>query len=112
MLHEGVEQLLHAEGVDGAAEEDRRLAPGQVLFQIEGVCRPLQKLHVGAQFLDLAPQKLVQPGILQPLDGHHLAHAVRGIGVKEGDLLRVEVVGAAETLPHPDGPGHGGALDL
>jgi len=43
-----IQQLLHAEGVDGAAEEDRCLAAGQVGFPVKGVAGALQEFDVVA----------------------------------------------------------------
>ena len=86
--------------------------PARYASSVEGVGRPLQEFHVVAQFLHLGAQQLIQPRVVKALDGDDAARAPFRVRIEKGQFFCVEVVGAAETLPHPDRPGHGGALDL
>ena len=108
---EGVEHLLHAEVVDGAAEEDRGLGPGQVALHGKGVAGAFQQLQVAAQVLGLQAQQLVELGVVHVVDDHALLDAAAVGGREEVDLLLVDGVGALEALAHADGPAQGGALD-
>src|SRR6185369_10593203 len=110
--HEGVEQLLNAKGVDRAAEKYRGLLSGKISFFIEGVGCTFEKLDIVAELFHLAPQKLVQTGIIQPLDSNDLSDAAVSLGIEKGHLFGVQVVCPAEPLPHADGPGDRSALDL
>ena len=59
-VDEGVEQLLHAEGVDGAAEEYRGLGAGQVRFLVKRVGGPFQQLDIMAQLFYLTAEQFVE----------------------------------------------------
>ena len=51
MVHEEVQQRLHAEIDHGGAEEHRGLPAGEIRFQVKGMRRPLHQLQLGAQFV-------------------------------------------------------------
>jgi hypothetical protein len=85
VVHEGVEQLLDPEVVDGRAEEDRGLRP-PVGVEVERVARALDQLHLLAQLRGLVAQQLVHARVVEPLD--HLA------GLDAPAVLGAEEVGA------------------
>ena len=83
MFDKGVQKLLYAEGVNGAAEENRGLMTCKICSFIEGMGGPLEQLYVMAQFVYLAPQKLIQATVIQAVDSQYFSGAVIRLGVKE-----------------------------
>ena len=107
-----VQDLAHAEVVDGRAEEHRRLRAVEEGAEIERVQRAAHQRDFVLQLFDLAREHLGQPRVgdagdrLEFLVGAVLARS------KQQDLVAQQVVHAAEGLAHADRPGHRRALDL
>ncbi len=68
-LHERIEQFFDAEVVDGAAEENRRLAGFQIFLQFKRIGRAFQQRDFLAQFIRLAFQQFIEQRIGQIVDG-------------------------------------------
>ena len=56
MFDKGVQKLLDAECVNGAAKKDRGLLSGQICLLVKRMGGPFQQLDIVAQFLHLAPE--------------------------------------------------------
>ena len=109
--HEAVEQLLHAEVVEGGAEEDGGGLPRQVAIHGELGVNAVYQLQVIAQLGGLAlPYPLVQLSGLY-VYGHLLRHSLL-VGGEEVELPLVDIVHALEAQPLADRPREGADMDV
>jgi len=81
--NKGVEQLLHAEGVDGATEKYRRLLPGQILLFIKRMGGAFKQLDVVAKFIHLTAEQLIEERVIQSLDRNNLTDAAVGFRIEK-----------------------------
>ena len=86
----GIEQGLDTKVVNRRTEEDRRLLARQVGPGVEGVGGAAHQFDVGAQFLGLGADQLIEARVGEALDD--LGSPLLGLGVEEGDSIVVEVV--------------------
>ena len=111
-FHKGVQEFLHPEVVDGAAEEHGRLLALEIAFPVKGVACPFQEFQIHAQFIGMVTQKFVQLGIVQIGDDDALLDFPPVGGGKQVELFLVDVIGSLELFAHADGPGQGRAFDV
>jgi hypothetical protein len=112
VLHERPEQLRDAEIVDGRAEEDGCLPPGQVLGVRERVRGAADQFDFVPECVGTVTEELRGRGALQSIDRLVGARPALLTGLVGVDAVLEQVVDALQLAPHPDGPGDRRATDL
>jgi hypothetical protein len=102
-VQQRIEDLAHAEVVDGRTEEHRRLHAGQEFFQVERMRGAMHQFHFHLQLFDFQREHLSH-GIVDALDDFEVAVGASSPPA-EHDLV-AQQVHATEVLAHADRPGH------
>ncbi len=111
-LGEGVEELLYAEIVDRAAEEDRRQLALEIGIDVKGIVGALDQLRVLAKLDCVIAELLVQDRIAQAFDGEYVVGNGHAAGTEQVEAVVVKIVNALEGRAHADGPREGLDMDV
>src|SRR5690606_18495196 len=112
MLDERREQLAHSEVVDGRAEENGRLLAAQVLLHIEARRCAAHELDLLAKSCRTLAQKRLRFLAHQAIDVSACPDTSLLARLIDVDTILEQVIDASQIAAHPDGPGHGRALNL
>ncbi len=111
-LDKRVEHIPHPEVAERTAEEDRGLLAVEVGLQVQLVARLADEFHVEPEIVGLVAEHLVELWVAQVVDRKALVLSLHvGVG-EEVQLIPIQVVGAAEAIAHPDGPGERHSIQI
>ena len=106
-VNQRVQHFLHAEVVDGRAEEHRRLAASQKFFTVEFGRSAFEQLQLVLRLCKFSAKTFGRLKVVQTGQDFIVATGFVGTGVEHAHALFAPVIDAVEQLAHADRPGEG-----
>ena len=100
----GVQELLDAEVVDGAAEEHGRELAAEIRLDVKGMVSAFDQLRVLFQANGIVAELLAEDRIIEAADPERVVRDRGSPGPEKIKAAIVQIVYALEGRPHADGP--------